>query len=260
MPRRVLPRWPGRSWSWRAAPAATSSRRWPSPRYCAIAACRWCGSARPVRWKPALVPQHGIEIDTLPVAGVRGKGKLTLLAAPFKLLRAVSAARTVLRRRHPRAVIGFGGFASGPGGLGRMAVEPAAAGTRAESRTGHDQPRAVEAGPAHAQRFPRQFREGRGRRKSGARGDRCAAGAGTAPWPDAKVRCACWCLAAARVHVRSTRPCRRRLPRLMASPWTCATSAERSCAPRPSTPMPPPACRRAWRPSSTTWPPPTPEG
>ena len=43
-----------------------------------------------------LVPQHGIEIETLPVAGVRGKGKLTLLAAPFRLLRAVTAARALV--------------------------------------------------------------------------------------------------------------------------------------------------------------------
>ena len=82
------------------------------------------GRGVPVVWLGAtgametrLVPQHGIEIDTLPVAGVRGKGKLTLLAAPFRLLKAVNAARAVLRRRRPRAVIGFGGFASGPGGL-----------------------------------------------------------------------------------------------------------------------------------------------
>ncbi|MBO9717932.1 MAG: undecaprenyldiphospho-muramoylpentapeptide beta-N-acetylglucosaminyltransferase [Pseudoxanthomonas sp.] len=75
----------------------------------------WLGAAGAMETR--LVPQHGIEIDTLPVAGVRGKGKLTLLAAPFKLMRAVGAARAVLRRRHPRAVIGFGGFASGPGGL-----------------------------------------------------------------------------------------------------------------------------------------------
>lgn len=64
-----------------------------------------------------LVPQHGIEIETLPVAGVRGKGALTLLAAPFRLVRAVNAARAVFRRRRPRAAIGFGGFASGPGGV-----------------------------------------------------------------------------------------------------------------------------------------------
>ena len=75
----------------------------------------WLGASGAMETR--LVPQHGIEIDTLPVAGVRGKGKLTLLAAPVKLLRAVNAARAVLRRRRPRAVIGFGGFASGPGGL-----------------------------------------------------------------------------------------------------------------------------------------------
>ena len=75
----------------------------------------WLGAAGAMETR--LVPQHGIEIETLPVAGVRGKGKLTLLAAPFRLLRAVTAARAVLRRRRPRAVIGFGGFASGPGGL-----------------------------------------------------------------------------------------------------------------------------------------------
>ncbi|GAB3508770.1 undecaprenyldiphospho-muramoylpentapeptide beta-N-acetylglucosaminyltransferase [Pseudoxanthomonas daejeonensis] len=75
----------------------------------------WLGASGAMETR--LVPQHGIEIDTLPVAGVRGKGKLALIAAPAKLLRAVSAARAVLRRRRPRAVIGFGGFASGPGGL-----------------------------------------------------------------------------------------------------------------------------------------------
>jgi UDP-N-acetylglucosamine--N-acetylmuramyl-(pentapeptide) pyrophosphoryl-undecaprenol N-acetylglucosamine transferase len=83
----------------------------------------WLGAAGAMETR--LVPQHGIEIDTLPVAGVRGKGGLTLLAAPFRLLKAVDAARAVLRRRRPRAVIGFGGFASGPGGLAaRLAGVP----------------------------------------------------------------------------------------------------------------------------------------
>ncbi len=75
----------------------------------------WLGAAGAMETR--LVPQHGIEIDTLPIAGVRGKGKLALLASPFRLLKAVRAASAALRRRAPRAVIGFGGFASGPGGL-----------------------------------------------------------------------------------------------------------------------------------------------
>ena len=69
-----------------------------------------------------LVPQHGIDIDAIAVRGVRGKGLATLLGAPLKLLRAVLAARRVMRMRQPRAVISFGGFAAGPGGLAaRMA-------------------------------------------------------------------------------------------------------------------------------------------
>jgi UDP-N-acetylglucosamine--N-acetylmuramyl-(pentapeptide) pyrophosphoryl-undecaprenol N-acetylglucosamine transferase len=86
----------------------------------------------PVTWLGAegametrLVPPHDIAIDTLPIAGVRGKGKLALLAAPFRIMRAVRAAGYALRQRNPRAVVAFGGFASGPGGLaGRLLGVP----------------------------------------------------------------------------------------------------------------------------------------
>lgn len=78
----------------------------------------------PVTWLGAdgametrLVPQHDIHIDTLAISGLRGKGKLALLGAPWRLLRAVRAAGFLIRDRRPRAVIAFGGFASGPGGV-----------------------------------------------------------------------------------------------------------------------------------------------
>ncbi|MCC4603103.1 undecaprenyldiphospho-muramoylpentapeptide beta-N-acetylglucosaminyltransferase [Xanthomonas campestris] len=64
-----------------------------------------------------LVPQHAIPIDTLAISGLRGKGVITLLGAPVRVMRAVRAAGFVLRNRQPRAVISFGGFAAGPGGL-----------------------------------------------------------------------------------------------------------------------------------------------
>ena len=64
-----------------------------------------------------LVPQHGIAIDTIAVKGLRGKGLKTLLAAPFRVLAAIGAARRVLRLRKPVAVISFGGYAAGPGGM-----------------------------------------------------------------------------------------------------------------------------------------------
>ena len=64
-----------------------------------------------------LVPQQGIAIDTIAVRGLRGKGIATLLAAPLRVLRAVRAAARVLRARRPDAVLSFGGYAAGPGGI-----------------------------------------------------------------------------------------------------------------------------------------------
>ena len=64
-----------------------------------------------------LVPPHGIPLDTLAISGLRGKGALALLGAPVRVLRAIRAAGFVLRRRVPRAVVSFGGFAAGPGGV-----------------------------------------------------------------------------------------------------------------------------------------------
>ena len=86
----------------------------------------------PVLWLGAeggmetrLVPQHDIPIDTIAIAGVRGKGIATLLGAPWRVFKAVRAARQTLRQRQPRAVVSFGGFAAGPGGLAaRLAGVP----------------------------------------------------------------------------------------------------------------------------------------
>jgi UDP-N-acetylglucosamine--N-acetylmuramyl-(pentapeptide) pyrophosphoryl-undecaprenol N-acetylglucosamine transferase len=64
-----------------------------------------------------LVPQHGIEIDTIAVKGLRGKGVVTLLGAPLRVLGAIRQASRVLKQRAPRAVVSFGGYAAGPGGI-----------------------------------------------------------------------------------------------------------------------------------------------
>jgi len=75
----------------------------------------WLGSNNSMESRR--VPEAGIDFYGLSVTGLRGKGKLALLAAPFRLLRAVWQAWQLLRQLKPRRVIGFGGFASGPGGL-----------------------------------------------------------------------------------------------------------------------------------------------
>lgn len=81
----------------------------------------------PVTWLGAdgametrLVPQHAIQIDTLAISGLRGKGIVKLLGAPVRVMRAVRAAGFVLRKRQPRAVISFGGFAAGPAAWQRV--------------------------------------------------------------------------------------------------------------------------------------------
>ena len=64
-----------------------------------------------------LVPPHGIAIDTIAVKGLRGKGIVALLTAPLRVLRCVRDAARVLRARRPDAVVSFGGYAAGPGGI-----------------------------------------------------------------------------------------------------------------------------------------------
>jgi UDP-N-acetylglucosamine--N-acetylmuramyl-(pentapeptide) pyrophosphoryl-undecaprenol N-acetylglucosamine transferase len=64
-----------------------------------------------------VVPAENIPVEWLSMSGLRGKGAITLLAAPFKLARAIWQALGVMRRRDPALVVGFGGFVSGPGGV-----------------------------------------------------------------------------------------------------------------------------------------------
>jgi UDP-N-acetylglucosamine--N-acetylmuramyl-(pentapeptide) pyrophosphoryl-undecaprenol N-acetylglucosamine transferase len=75
----------------------------------------WLGV--PGSMESRLVPQHGFPIEWLRVAGIRGKGALTWLRAPFAIVRAVAQAMRVLRRVKPRSVLGAGGYVSGPGGI-----------------------------------------------------------------------------------------------------------------------------------------------
>ena len=75
----------------------------------------WLGTQRGIEAR--LVPAEGIPVEWLSVGGLRGKGALTLLAAPFRLAVALLQALGAVRRHRPRVVLGAGGFASGPGGV-----------------------------------------------------------------------------------------------------------------------------------------------
>ena len=78
----------------------------------------------PVLWLGArggmenrIVPEHHIDLRTLPVAGLRGKGLRQRLAAPWMLARAGLAAWRALRDIRPRSVLSLGGYVAGPGGM-----------------------------------------------------------------------------------------------------------------------------------------------
>lgn len=75
----------------------------------------WLGTQQGLESR--VVPEHGIAIDWLSVAGFRGKGLLAKVSAVFGLLKACGQAFMILKQRKPQVVLGMGGFVAGPGGL-----------------------------------------------------------------------------------------------------------------------------------------------
>lgn len=75
----------------------------------------WLGTRRGI--EAELVPANQFPINYIDVEGLRGKGVVKLLKAPVLLIRALWQAVGLIRREGPDAVLGLGGFASGPGGL-----------------------------------------------------------------------------------------------------------------------------------------------
>jgi UDP-N-acetylglucosamine--N-acetylmuramyl-(pentapeptide) pyrophosphoryl-undecaprenol N-acetylglucosamine transferase len=75
----------------------------------------WLGTRNGIEAR--VVKQAGYQIEWLSITGLRGKNTATLLLAPFRLFMACAQAFRVLWQRRPCAVLGMGGFASGPGGL-----------------------------------------------------------------------------------------------------------------------------------------------
>ena len=87
------------------------------------------GTERGIEMK--LVPQAGLPLETLRVAGLKGKGGTTLLKNLAMLMPAMVDARGVLRKHKPVAAFGVGGYAAGPmllatwlGGVPNIIFEP----------------------------------------------------------------------------------------------------------------------------------------
>jgi len=67
----------------------------------------WLGTERGLEAR--LIPAEGIPLERLSVAGLRGKGMLAWLAAPFRLTVALVQALRIMRRHQPLVVVGLGG-------------------------------------------------------------------------------------------------------------------------------------------------------
>lgn len=75
----------------------------------------WLGTARGI--EAELVVNANIPLHYLRVEGVRGRGLMGLFKAPFLIFVALLQALRVVSKERPDLVLGFGGFASGPGGV-----------------------------------------------------------------------------------------------------------------------------------------------
>ena len=75
----------------------------------------WLGTKAGLEAK--IVPENGLKLLTINISGLRGKGIMRWVTAPFSIFMAVVQSIVVLSQHKPAAVLGMGGFASGPGGI-----------------------------------------------------------------------------------------------------------------------------------------------
>lgn len=75
----------------------------------------WLGTRNGL--EASAVPAQGFPIEWINVKGLRGKGLLGWLISPALIAKACFEASRIIRRHRPDALLGMGGFVSGPGGL-----------------------------------------------------------------------------------------------------------------------------------------------
>ena len=75
----------------------------------------WVGTAQGLESR--VVPESNIVFDAVDIKGLRGNGWLRKLVIPFLMLKAMAQTLLLIKKYKPKAVLGMGGFVSGPGGL-----------------------------------------------------------------------------------------------------------------------------------------------
>ena len=75
----------------------------------------WVGTTKGIEQR--VVPAANIPLEIITISGLRGKGFVKVVFVPVKLLLAIFQAIKICWRAKPDAVLGMGGFVSGPCGL-----------------------------------------------------------------------------------------------------------------------------------------------
>lgn len=75
----------------------------------------WLGTTD--RMEAEVVPAHGFRFIGMQQQALRGKSKLSLVAAPFRLAKSIRACRKLLVKEKTDLVLGFGGYTAGPAGV-----------------------------------------------------------------------------------------------------------------------------------------------
>ena len=75
----------------------------------------WVGTEKGLEHR--VVPANNISLELISISGLRGKGLINLVFVPMKLVLSVFQAIKIFIRLKPDAVLGMGGFVSGPCGI-----------------------------------------------------------------------------------------------------------------------------------------------
>jgi UDP-N-acetylglucosamine--N-acetylmuramyl-(pentapeptide) pyrophosphoryl-undecaprenol N-acetylglucosamine transferase len=75
----------------------------------------WLGN--PAGMEGRVVPPTGIPMEYVSIGGLRGKGLTTKLLAPIRIVSTIVQCLGIIRRLRPRAVLGMGGYVTGPAGV-----------------------------------------------------------------------------------------------------------------------------------------------
>lgn len=76
----------------------------------------WLGAPAP-SMESQLVPARGFAFEAVQFGGVRGKGLMTAVLLPMRLLKAFWQSLQVVRRVRPDVLVGMGGYITFPGGM-----------------------------------------------------------------------------------------------------------------------------------------------